>query len=256
MSIVAHYLKALGLWTLGLAVFFVLAGVTGPGAQGVGWLARLPALVAFALALGSLPAGIAVSRKALHPARDRWSRVGTLAFVTLLASVVMFLAVTRWAPAALAAGAVAGPGGDPEVAQLTNGELRALVPAALAAAEAAGPGRIDDWRRINVIAWELDRRSAHATLPFLLAWVGVFAAHFAARAGRREVRLAMLWGLGLFVVVTLYLAGENGYELVVLRSAGPSFFAAWFIVFVPGALFGTLGWVTAMDLLGSDESAA
>lgn len=254
MSVLRRYLTFLLAWTTGFSLLFLAMGVTGPGGQGYGAMARLPALLGFGMALGSFPAGIAVSATVLAGSEPLGRRVFTQLGLSVLASVLMFGIVGYWAPSALARGSrTSALTGVPEVAHLTNPQLRDIGRPAQDAAYAAGEGRISDWQEINTIAWEHERRSAHASLPFLLSWVGIFAAYWASRLRRRELTLAMLWAMGLFIFMSLYLAGENSFELIAIRAGGPVFFAAWFIVFVPAALFGTLGWTTAIDLLGTQD---
>ncbi len=260
MTVVPRYLLHLSAWTLGLTLLFVLTGMSGPGGQGYGIMARLPALLGFALALGSFPSGIAVSRASLQAPGSLLRRLVPLVGVTAAASIVMFAIVGYWGPGALAGATLAGAtpaerdnSALVEPAELSMGELRRAGGAAQQQAEADGQGRISDWERVNALAFEHERRLAHSTLPFLLAWVGLFAAYWADRVGHGPLGRAMMWTMGLFIVMSLYLAGENSFELIAMRAGGPVFFAAWFIAFVPAALFGCLGWTTAMDLLGKHE---
>jgi hypothetical protein len=63
-----------------------------------------------------------------------------------------------------------------------------------------------------------------------------------------EMRQAQYWAMGLFLVIATYFAGENGYEMVVLRAVGPAAFAADFRLIVPGVLVIGLGWPTILSL--------
>ena len=54
--------------------------------------------------------------------------------------------------------------------------------------------------------------------------------------------------MGVFIVMSMYLGGENGYELIAVRAAGQAYFAAWFIVFVPAMLGLGLGWPTMVSV--------
>ena len=58
--------------------------------------------------------------------------------------------------------------------------------------------------------------------------------------------------MAVFVVMSMYLGGENGFELVAARSAGQAYFAAWFIVFVPAMLGLGLGWPTMVSVFSGN----
>ena len=250
------FLVGLGIWTAAFVLFFLAVGGAGPGTQAVGAVHKLPSLIGFSLTLATFPAGLSVSGAVLSRGPERWRRIAGLAGAALLLSILMYGNLTVWAPNALATSGLRFAPADPAAAtHQTSRVLRPAATEARAVAEAAGEGTTMDWVPVNALAWELERRLAHAILPFLLTWIGVFAAHWTGLLRRRDLRLAMHWALGLFLVVSLYLAGENSYELIVLRAGGPVFFAAWFIVFVPAALFGTLGWVTALQLVGQEHPA-
>jgi hypothetical protein len=55
--------------------------------------------------------------------------------------------------------------------------------------------------------------------------------------------------MGLFLLVSTYLAGENSYEMIVLRSAGPVYFAGDFVLVVPLLLLRGIGGPTLLTLL-------
>lgn len=88
----------------------------------------------------------------------------------------------------------------------------------------------------------------------LAAWtVGLFALLFVAGLGGGGTpwsAAALL--MGLFLLVSMYLGGENGYELVAARAVGPAYFAAWFIVFVPAVLGLGLGWPTLVAVFARE----
>ena len=65
----------------------------------------------------------------------------------------------------------------------------------------------------------------------------------------------LYWAVGLFLVMSTYLAGENSFELVVLRAAGPVFFAGFFVLIIPPVLAAGLAIPTAV-LLWSGEAGA
>ncbi|NNF28769.1 MAG: hypothetical protein HKN73_16210 [Gemmatimonadetes bacterium] len=258
MSILKPYFRSLGIWTAALGLFFLAIGGAGPGTQGVSPVHKLPALLGFSLALAGFPAGLSVGGTLLSAkASPPWGRIGALAGASLVLTLMMYVNTTVWAPNTLAASGFRFAPDDPAAAtHQPSATLRAAATFAYAEAQATGEGNVGDWLIVNTMAWELERRLAHSTLPFLLTWIGVFAAYWTHRVRRKDLRLAMHWALGLFLVVSLYLAGENSYELIVLRAGGAVFFAAWFIAFIPAALFGGLGWVTALQLLGDEPPDA
>ena len=53
----------------------------------------------------------------------------------------------------------------------------------------------------------------------------------------------------------MFMAGENGYELIVLRSSGPMAFVAWLQLVVPGSVLAGLAFAALPDLLeGSPDT--
>ncbi len=110
-----------------------------------------------------------------------------------------------------------------------------------------------EWRKANILVWHYTRRLAGVAQPLLFAAIGVLTAFWARRLGKRELARVLYWTMGLFLVVSTYLAGENGFELVVLQSAGPVFFVGLFVLIIPPALVLGLGIPTAV-LLWTGES--
>ncbi len=92
------------------------------------------------------------------------------------------------------------------------------------------------------------RRTDGAALPMLLGLVGLLAGFWSSGSQRHELRHAQLWGMGLFLVLATYLVGENSYELIVLRAAGPIYFAGDLVLVVPALLAIGMGWPTVMTL--------
>jgi hypothetical protein len=112
----------------------------------------------------------------------------------------------------------------------------------------AGGGTPQAWLRANQLDWQLEHRYALTLLAPLLAWLGVLAGVWAREVRRPELRNLHLWGIGLFLLVNIYGNIENSYEVIVLHMVGPAFFAAWFVVLVPAALFMALTWTTGLRL--------
>ena len=119
-----------------------------------------------------------------------------------------------------------------------------------------GDGPSLDWQRPNQLVWLYYRRIESAALPFLFTWLGVLTGFWSRRLARREITLAVQWAMGLFLAMSTYLVGENSYELIVLRSAGPIFFAADLILVVPGLLVVGLAGPAATLVLPHTSSRA
>lgn len=82
----------------------------------------------------------------------------------------------------------------------------------------------------------------------MFASIGMLAGLWAGWTRRRELVHAQYWAMGLFLVMSTYLAGENSYELIALQAAGPAFFAGFFVLIVPSILLIGLGWATFATL--------
>ena len=242
------YGVTLGAWTLGLATFLAVAGRGGGGGSPWTGMSRAPALACFAMILACFPAGLGVGARVLATPSS-FIREGiklTLASVTLMA--VAFVVIQYVAPIALANGRIPGEGSTIEPRELTLPELREHGRRVVRTAESGPDSDLVAWLAANTFAFEHERRLAHSSLPFFLTWVGALAGYWAARIRHRQFRVAQLLTMGLFIVVSMYLGGENGYELVAMRMAGPAYFAAWFIVFVPALLGLGLGWPTLVSV--------
>ena len=88
------------------------------------------------------------------------------------------------------------------------------------------------------------RRTDGVALPFLFALIGTLTGFWACRLVSPQLVQLQLWAMGLFLLMSTYLAGENSYELIVMRSAGPVYFAGDFVLIVPMILLIGLGWPT------------
>ena len=253
MTLIVRYASHLGLWTVGTTLFLFATGFSGSGPWSV-W-GRLPALAGFALILACFPAGLSTGADALATPR-RFLREGlelTLAAVVVI--VISFVVLQYVAPRALAANRTE-PSEAAEPREMTFPELRDYLREVVPAAEARSRTDLEAWRIANTAVFEHERRLAHSSLPFFFTWLGILGGFWARRIEHRQARLAHLLLFGFVLLVATYFAGENGYELVAARMAGQAYFAAWFIVIVPGALGLGLGWPTLVTLFAQAAPGA
>ena len=184
-----------------------------------------------ALVLAAYPGGLSAA-KPVFADEDRWAaRAGALLAAGLSASLVAFLVTNFVAPAL-----IDSPPGDAFDAThgMDIGELRAALIAAREAAE-AGPRTPEAWMPYNHLAFHYVRRFDGMLLAVLFAAVGLLTGRWTSAADR-GVRSLCTWGLGGFLLLATYMAGENGYELVVTRAAGPVDFVGDLVLIVPGTL--------------------
>lgn len=248
MYLLRRYFLRLVVWGVGLFVFLSLAGLGAEGGSPWTGPSRVPALACFAMILACFPAGLSVGTDVLATPRS-FIRDGirlTLASVAVIA--VAFVFIQYVAPTALARGRVPGQGSVIEPRELTLPELREYGRGVAKVAESGPDSDLAAWRVANTVAFEHERRAAHSSLPFFLTWVGALAGYWSARIRHTRLRVAQLLTMGLFILVSMYLGGENGYELVAARMAGQAYFAAWFIVFVPALLGLGMGWPTLVSV--------
>ena len=253
MKIFLEFLKAVGIWTAILLVLLSLIGlVLGQGFAEV--LSHWPVWGGLALVLSAFPAGIAV----VDDVFPRTGGVDVRAFGWGTASAGTVALVTFVLVAYLGPAAVRGDGsnvapGEPNAMTLNQLKREAQL-AAVQVEQAVGrDGLSMEWRKANILVWHYTRRLAGVAQPLLFAAIGVLTAFWARRLGKRELARVLYWTMGLFLVVSTYLAGENGFELVVLQSAGPVFFVGLFVLIIPPALVLGLGIPTAV-LLWTGES--
>jgi hypothetical protein len=190
-----------------------------------------------AVVLAAYPAGIGVS--GLVPGAGRWSIAGLALFAgaAISASAAAFVLANWVAPAVLPPDPATGA---PLVQSLTLGAMTDSL-GVLGQALPTGPATAEAWRPYNHLAYHYVRRTDGMVLPALFAWVGLLAGHGSAVIRVAPLRRLVRWSLGAFLLVSTYLAGENGYEMVALRSAGHAEFAADFVLIVPGTLIVGLG---------------
>jgi hypothetical protein len=253
MELIKRYFFRLAAWSVGLFALLFLSSLGGGAETPWSVGARAPALATFAMILACFPAGLSVGADVLR-SPGTFLRDGTrltLTSVTLIA--VAFMLVQYVGPSALAAGR-SDAAERIELREMTLPALRDYGRGVVAAAERGPDSNLSAWHAANAFAFEHERRLAHASLPFFLTWVGALAGYWARRIRNRQIRLAQLLLMAAFILVSMYMGGENGYELVAARMAGPAYFAAWFIVFVPAALGLGLGWPTMVSVFTDPEA--
>ena len=245
MELLKRYFVRLAIWSAALFAFLFMAG---SGSDIWSAASRMPALACFAMILACFPAGLSVGAGVLENP-GTFLREGLKLTVASLALIALAFVVIQYiAPAALAGGRAPGGGNEIEPRELTLPELREHGRQAARRAETGPRTDLDAWLAANIFAFEHERRLAHSALPFFLTWVGALAGYWAARIRHPQLRTAQLLMMGVFIVMSMYLGGENGFELVAVRAAGPAYFAAWFIVFVPAMLGLGLGWPTMVSV--------
>ena len=252
MRLALRFWKYLLLWT-GILLVLLLAVTTVAGSGPREVLVGLPVWLGLALALAAYPAGVAVADDTLPAGRLDIRRIVSVGLAAAAVSVLMLTLGNVAGPRLARALAVHGPAtGVTEPAYLTYTELKAAARAAVEAAEARpGPPTAEGWREANTLAWYFIRRTDGTALPLLFAMVGVLCGLWAGRTRRRDLRRTQLWAMGLFLVMSTYLAGENSFELIAARTAGPAFFASDFVLVVPCLLIIGIGWPTVVTALTS-----
>ncbi len=237
----------LALWTAILLVLLVGASLfTGMAAADV--FVSLPVWAGLAIVLAAFPAGLSVSAAILPDGRFGWRLIGEMVAATVAVSVLTFVlagyagpATVRWITA------TSEEVGEP--AGMSLPELGREMRSAIANARAApGPATRDTWLRANRLAWHYRSRINGAVLPFVFGWLGVLMAFWTRLSPRSDLRQVQHWAMGLFLVATTYLMGENSYELIVLNAAGLVDFAADLRLLIPGALLVGFAWPTAVTL--------
>ena len=249
MALLKRYLVRLVIWSAALFVFLFVAG---SGNDVWSALSRAPALACFAMILACFPAGLSVGAGILENPGTFLREGLKLTGTSVVLVAVAFVVIQYVAPPALAGGRTPGTGNDIEPRELTLPELREHGREVVQRAEAGPRTDLDAWLAANTFAFEHERRLAHSSLPFFLTWIGALAGYWAARIRHPQLRSAQVLMMAVFVVMSMYLGGENGFELVTARSAGQAYFAAWFIVFVPAMLGLGLGWPTMVSVFSGN----
>lgn len=248
MNPALRYARHLVIWTGILTAFLALSGW---GGHEVPWRlsARLPGILGFALALAGFPAGVAVGARVWGNRATAFRSLAALAAAALVVTSGVAVLNQVVAPRALAAGRNA-PAPEADVRELTLAELRATGRDAAAAVRGLEPGdgELAAWQPVNRAAFEHDRRLAHAILPLLLTWIGLCVGFWIDRVPTPAARLPVALAVALGLLASIYLGGENGFEMVVMRVVGPAAFAAWFIPLAPAVLACGLGLPTVVSV--------
>jgi len=249
-SVVSRFWRSTLLWTALLAAGLLLATAASGSLRQA--LAQAPAWLGMAFVLAAYPGGLAVARGVFDDHPGWVSRSFVLLSAGVSASVLAFVVMNLVAPALIEA-PPAGRLGNTHGMDL--GELAAALAAARQAAE-AGPPTPDGWLTYNHLAFHYVRRVDGMLLPTLLALVGLLTGYWTrVRPVARRLGSLGEWAMGVFLLVATYMAGENGYELIVLRAGGPVEFVGDLVLIVPGALLVGLGLAVAVDRLESNASA-
>jgi hypothetical protein len=251
MRLATRFWVHIAMWTgILFALLIVISLLSGQGGATV--MSSLPGWGALALILSAFPAGLAVTSDAIPEGGPERRALLELAFSAVAVSVLALVlagfvgpAASRWLdrddPAATGLAAAS---------QMSLGELRANMRVAVAEARAdeVTPANVR-WRRANDLAWSYySRTDGSLVLPVLFASLGVLMGFWSRLIPRSDVRQALHWAMGLFLVATTYLMGENSYELIVLQSAGYVDFAADFRLVIPAMLTAGMGWPTVLTL--------
>ncbi|MDX1395151.1 MAG: hypothetical protein R3195_12205 [Gemmatimonadota bacterium] len=199
-------------WIGGTAIIYGLARLTGggPGA----WLAGAAMIAAF-------PAGVAASRDAVRWRGPRFGPLVAFAGLTLATAVVVF-ALDGWVEPMLTS------------SSWPFGDRLAAVGTAFESAEQVGT--LEAWRAANRLAWTIDVAVSQALTAGAVAWVGALLGAWLPAEWSPRVRFASFGGAGLFLLVTVYLMAENGYELLLMQTLGPAQVTAWLPLIAPGMI--------------------
>ena len=245
MTILATFWWAQLRWTAILAAALVGVGAATGGGADV--LASLPAWLGMAVFLAAFPAGLACATE--------YDLAGAAELGVFLAASLSVSAAAWGLVNGLAPALQPNPG-LPDTAGMTLGALRELA-VSLHETARGGPDTPDNWWAYNHVAFHYVRRTDALVVPALFAWIGLLTGWATATIRMEAVRRLAHWGLGLFLTVTTYFAGENGYELVVLRAGGPVEFVGDFVVIVPAAVLAglTVGAVGRMFRDPDDDAA-
>lgn len=251
MRLALEYWGRLAIWTGVLLVILVaITLIAGQGFAEV--LAHLPGWAGLALALAAFPVGISVAPETFPDGRLVPRRVMELVLAAASVSVLMLTLGNVVGPAA--SRALSSESAMGQMAPASHMSLGQLAREAKAAAERAEASTaveaVRQWQIANGLGYHFVRRTDGTLLPVLFGLIGVLAGFWSRRTPRWQIQQAQQWALGLFLLMSTYLAGENGYEMIAMRIAGPAYFAGDLVLVVPSILLLGLAWPTAMTLLG------
>lgn len=235
---------ALGLTHSGLRL---ATGTTAPGS----FFADLTGFGAAMLALASLAGGVAAARHWMDAGTAKPRQFLGLALAAASLGAGAYGIVDQLAPRfAAATHSVESPEAI-EPASLTSTELRLRTASAVQRAQSAeAQEAAEAWQEVNRLVFEHDLRIVQSLLVPVMALLGLLAGAATERVGLAW-RAPALWGLAGFLAFSMFMSGENGYEMIVLRSAGPMEFAAWLQGIVPGCVLIGLVFAHLPDLLQS-----
>jgi len=229
-------------WTgLILALLLAISLATGMGSDA---FRTLPVWLGLALTLAPFPAGIAVTKLVFPAGRLSLPNGFTVAAAAGAVAVALFLVGNFVAPRFV----TPSEPGDPSA--MTLGRLHTAAKEASAVALTVAAPTAGDWYQANRLAWHFVRRTDGAVLPIMFGLLGLLVGYWSTRTARREWQQAQQWAMGLFLLMSTYLAGENSYELIVVRAAGPVYFAGDLVLIVPAILLIGLGWATVVETAG------
>lgn len=249
MSLAKTFWRTMAIWTAIIAG--ILIGITALTGGASELLASAPLWIGMAFLLAAYPAGIATVD---HVLPDRTLSAASLATFTAVAASAAFAAflLTNWVGPALQPSPASGLLADPS--SMTLGELGEQLRVAGERAR-GGPDTAENWLPFNWLAWHFVRRTDGMLLPALFAGVGLLTGYWSRRIPRADLRRLVEWGIGAFLMISTYMAGENGYELILMRIGGPAEFVGDLVLIVPGTLIVGLGLATVADMLSDTRGA-
>lgn len=249
----------------GVAVaWWVLLGLVHAGLRAVGgagqpgFLADLTYFSASMLGLAALIAGVHLAGRVFEEESVHWGRLLAVLAVTLVLAGGAWLMVDRVGPSSRAAVDGGRVDGVLEPSALTSTQIRDALrahvqtnPPSRAVAERQSA---EYWPTFNRLAFEHERRRVHVLLIPVMALLGLLAGA-RAKELRRPWGSVALWALAGYVLLAGFMAGENGFEWIVLRSAGPMEFVAWLQAVVPVSVAVGLGFA-ALPYVGVLERSS
>ena len=243
MKLAGRFWLKLAIWIAILLTIFTVLGVVSPNQGFREVVAHLPVWAGLALVLAAYPAGLAVSREVLPDGPLVWRPVVEVTLAAAGVCVLTLILAGYIGPAVLRSLADSTTAGVMASGTLSLGELRDAIREAVVRAQTHPDGNtIPVWLDVNRLSWDYLRRTDGSALPLLFGWLGILTGFWSRLTPRPDVRQLQHWAIGLFLVMSTYLAGENSYELIVLRAAGPVAFTGDFVLIVPTLLLMGLGW--------------
>jgi hypothetical protein len=233
MTVLSNFFQTVLAWTVGLVLLLAVTTVlTGGGVDGLD--EALVAWLGLGFTLSAYPAGLVAAGK-VWPSERAVVPLGLFAGASLLLTVMLFGLLNFAFPAD----------------GMTLEELRAAMAEAYERAMAAPP-TVESWLPFNTLAFAYTRRVDATVAACLFAWVGLLLGHWTSGHSFPPLARAVEWAMGALLLITAYFAGENGWELIVMRAGGPVSFVGDLVLIVPLALVGALTLVVALDRLSPE----